>query len=139
MPEPSEEVVSRLLRQYGLLEGTDRPDLVVLDQDTEKPVAVAEVKYYSSEVNDDADALRAASDQLVRYARGYYGIEEIDGLLDYSVVALAHATNVRNPEPKPYGLPLVVDFEGIIEGQLEEWVRRITRASTPAVEIQFRT
>ena len=135
VPEPTEQVVSRLLRQYGLLEGADRPDLVVLDQDTDKPVAVAEVKYYSSEMNGDADALRAAADQLVRYARGYYGIEEIDGLLDYSVIALAHVTNVRNPNPKPFGLPLVVDFEGIIGGQLEEWVRRLARASTPAIEI----
>ena len=54
--EPSEVIVSQLLRQYGLQEGMDRPDLVVLDRDTDEAVAIVEVKYFSSSENDGADA-----------------------------------------------------------------------------------
>ncbi len=136
-PEPTEAVVSRLLKQYGLPEGSDRPDLVVLDRVTDEAVAVSEVKYFSSGESDGTDALRAAVSQVVRYARGYRDFAELDGLLDHSVVALVRADNGRNPEPKPHGVPLVVDFEGIIQGQLEGWARSLVKARAPAVAVKL--
>ena len=70
VPERSEALTADLLTRYGLSLGGDRPDLVVLDGDG-LAVAIVEVKYYSSDENDGADALRDAVGQLVRYARGY--------------------------------------------------------------------
>ena len=117
--------MSRLLKQYGLLEGADRPDLIVLDRAAHEAVAVVEVKYFASGESEGGDALRAAVNQLVRYARGYRDFEELDGLLDHSIAALVQVEAGRNPEPKPLGLPLVVDFKEIIERRLEEWSRRL--------------
>ena len=91
--EPTEEVVSYLLKQYGLLEGSARPDLVVLDRMANQVVAVSEAKYFSSDGSDDTDPLRTAVSQLVRYARGYRNFPDLDGLLDQSIVALVHTTN----------------------------------------------
>ena len=101
--EPSEELVARLLQQYGLSEGFDRPDLVVLDRESRKAVAIVEVKYFANEENYGADALRTAIEQLVRYARGYRYMEEIDDLLDHSIVALIRSEDGWMPNPKPIG------------------------------------
>ena len=131
--EPSEALVSRLLKQYGLPEGSDRPDLVVLDRDTREVVAVVEVKYFASSENDGADALRGAINQLVRYARGYREINELDGLLDHSIAALIRAEAGWSPEPKPHGLPFVVDFEGITRLKLEPWAQRLISRNALAV------
>lgn len=123
--EPSEAAVARLLKLYGLPEGADRPDLVVIDQEANEAVAVVEAKYFASGQGDGADALRAAVDQIVRYARGYRAFEALDGLLDHSIAALIRVEPGRCPEPKPYGLPQTVDFEGIVGRNLEAWARRL--------------
>ena len=136
-PEPTEAVISCLFKQYGLPQGFDRPDLVVLDRMADKAVAVSEVKYFSSGTSDGTDALRAAVNQVVRYARGYCEFAELDELLDHSVVALACMDNGWNPEPKPLGLPLVVDFMGIIQGQLNGWAQSLVKARTPAIGFQM--
>ena len=122
--EPSEEIVARLLQQYGLAEGSDRPDLVVLDRESRKAVAIVEVKYFTNEESDGADALRTATEQLVRYARGYRYLEEIDDLLDHSIVAIIRSEDSWMPNPKPIGLPLVTDFADIIGEQLNSWAGR---------------
>ena len=122
--EPSEKIVARLLQQYGLSEGSDRPDLVVLDRESRKAVAIVEVKYFANEENDGAEALRTAIEQLVRYARGYSSMEEIDDLLDHSIVALIRNDDGRMPNPKPVGLPLVTDFVEITGNQLNSWAGR---------------
>ena len=50
--EPSEALTSRLLKAYGVHEGTDRPDLVVVDNGGPGgAVAVVEVKYFNSGEN----------------------------------------------------------------------------------------
>ena len=123
--EPSEVVVSQLLRRYGLQKGPARPDLVVLNRDTCEAVAIVEVKYFSSSENEGTDALRGAIDQLVRYARGYREFEKLDGLLDHSVAALARVEVDCTPENKPHGLPLLVDFEDITQMKLDSWARRL--------------
>lgn len=122
--EPSEKIVARLLQQYGLSEGSDRPDIVVLDRESRKAVAIVEVKYFANEENDGADALRTAIEQLVRYARGYRYMEEIDDLLDHSIVALISSGDSWTPKPKPFGLPLVTDFAEITGEQLNSWAGR---------------
>lgn len=124
--EPSEAVVSHLLKMYGLFEGSDRPDLIVLERGVSaEAIAVTEVKYFTSDDSDATDSLRAAVNQLVRYSRGYRNIEDIDAILDHSIVALAHAESARVPETKPYGLPLLVDFGGITRLDLEQWAQRL--------------
>lgn len=131
--EPSEALTAKLLEQYGLPAGADRPDLVVLDAAAGEAVAVIEVKYFSSMVSDGADALRGAVGQLVRYARGYRTLEHIDGLLDHSIAAVIRREAGRMPDPKPYGLPMIVDFEGIMQRGLEPWARRLVEAANAGV------
>ncbi len=123
LAEPSEAITAKLLDQYGLSLGADRPDLVVLDGDGEA-VSIVEVKYSSNEENDGADALRSAISQLVRYARGYR-MAQIEDLLDYSTVAVIRHEAGCVPDPKPYGLPLIVDLEGIMQRRLEPWAHRL--------------
>ena len=126
--EPSEAIIAKLLDQYGLPLGADRPDLVVLNADGDA-VSIVEVKYFSNEESDGADVLRAAVGQLVRYTRGYRRpIAQTKDLLDHSIVAVIRHRAGRVPEPKPYGLPLIVDFEGIMQSRLESWARRVVAA-----------
>ena len=125
--EPSEAMTEKLLDQYGLSLGADRPDLVVLDADGEA-VSIVEVKYFSNEESDGADAVRDAIGQLVRYTRGYRPMAQIVDLLDHSIVAVIRHEAGRVPDPKPYGLPSIVDFEGIMQRRLEPWARRLVAA-----------
>ncbi len=131
-PEPSELATSRLLEQYGLSLGADRPDLVVLHRGQRKAVAVVEVKYFATGENNGSDALRAAVAQLVRYARGYRSMHDLPGLLDHSMAAMIAVGSNRTPSPRPYGLPRVVDFADIKELELNDWARQlITATETP--------
>ena len=127
LAELSEAITAKLLEQYGLSLGADRPDLVVLDADGEA-VSIVEVKYFSNEENDGADALRGAIGQLVRYTRGYRPMAQIEDLLDHSIVAVIRHDAGRVPDPKPYGLPLIVDFEGMMQRRLEPWAHRLVAA-----------
>ena len=126
-PEPSEALTAELLGRYGLSLGADRPDLVVLDGDG-TAVAIVEAKYFSSEENDGADALRGAVGQLVRYARGYRLMPQVDDILEHSMVAVSRHEAGKVPEPKPYGLPVIVDFEGLVQRRLEPWARRLVES-----------
>ena len=125
--EPSELMTAKLLDHYGLPLGADRPDLVVLDADG-KAVSIVEVKYFSNEESDGTDALRDAIGQLVRYTRGYRPMAQLEDLLDHSIVALIRHEADRVPDPRPYGLPLIVDLEGILQGRLETWACRLIAA-----------
>ena len=127
VPEPSEELTGKLLKLYGLTSGADRPDLVVLDSEGEV-VSVVEVKYSSNRESDGADSLRSAVGQLVRYSRGYRQMALIEKLLDHSIVAVSRHGTGRVPAPKPFGLPLVVDFEDILQHHLKYWAHRLVAA-----------
>ena len=127
--QPAEEVVSKLLSYYGIFRGPDRPDLVVRNRSSNEVVSITEVKYFDSETNDGTDALRAATSQIVRYARGYRDFERLDELLNHSIIALIRISNGRSTKPRPYGVPIVVDFEGILQRELEPWARDLVKAS----------
>ena len=137
-PGRTEELVAKMLKEYGFSEGYDRPDLVVIDRRTEDVVAVVEVKYSSRDKKSAAPMLRAAVGQLARYAQGYRRPLEEEQLLDHSIAALSQSDRDRNPEPKPYGLPLVVDFDSIVSGRLDSWARRLVREQETAFAGELR-
>ena len=124
--EPSETRTSTLLQAYGILEGTDRPDLVVTDEHVPgEAIAVVEVKYYSSGDNDGVESVRAAAAQLVRYARGYREMKNIETILDHSIIGLARIEGNLKSKEKPYGIPLLIDFDAITNEALVQWARRL--------------
>ena len=127
VPEPSEVLTRKLLKLYGLASGADRPDLVVLDSEGEV-VSLVEVKYSSNRESDGADSLRSAVSQLVRYSRGYRQMALIEKLLDHSIVAVSRHETERAPVPKPVGLPLIVDFNDILQHHLSNWAQRLVEA-----------
>jgi hypothetical protein len=119
-PEPAEQIVQSILSTYGLQASSDRPDLVVADMEAGKVVAVIEVKFFGGEAEDRMDRVRAATEQLVRYSRGYRPLATISELLDRSVIALI-SNAVEIPSPRPVGVPIIVDFEDIRQGRLSAW------------------
>ncbi len=126
--EPSEEATKRIWQHYAMPDGSDRPDLVVLDPDGQA-VSVVEVKYFDVERNDGTDAIRSALTQLVRYCRGYRSVPEINQILDVSVVAVIDRGTTSVPVPKPFGVPLLVDFNGIVQRDLDSWAKHVVTAS----------
>lgn len=125
--ELSEKILLRLFEQYGFKQGLGRPDLVILSQAASKAVAVVEVKYFKNKEDNGEGNLKGALSQIVRYARGYRDPDNLDDILDHSIVALAYFGSRWNPDPKPYGLPLVVDFDGILRNHLNEWACRLPK------------
>ena len=121
--EPSELVVQAVLAGFGLRPDADRPDLVVVDEASERVVAVVEAKYFAAAGDDAWDRLRDATHQVVRYGRGYRPLNEIDDLLARSVIAL-----VRKPQ-LPLDLssttPFVFDFEDMQADGLAGWAAAI--------------
>lgn len=117
--EPSEERLERLLGAYGMKLSTDRPDLVIVDQDAQKARGIVEVKYLAG---DTANArFREAAGQVVRYARGYVPEPEIDDLVRASLIALSNDPPALLDEYA--AAPRAVDFAGLTDGRLNAWVR----------------
>lgn len=122
--EPSELVVRRILDVYGMSAASDRPDLVVVDDERNAVAAVIEVKYLTAE--DASDRVRSAVTQLVRYARLYHPIDETGPLLGRSLVAVSQGLDgLAIPEPVPDATPMIYDFAAIQRGQLAAWVERL--------------
>jgi len=67
--EPSESATSEILNAYGFNFGVDRPDLIVVDRQTDQVAAIVEAKYLLGDTM--AARFRDAVEQVVRYARGY--------------------------------------------------------------------
>ena len=85
--EPSELRLEAVLAAYELELSTDRPDLVIVDEEARTVAAIVEVKYL---VGDTASArFREAAAQVVRYARGYTSLTEVDSLIRRSMIALS--------------------------------------------------
>ena len=123
--EPSEALVEKIIEEYGLQAGSDRPDIVVYDNLEKKIVAVFEVKFFTDEQSSGADALRLAVSQVVRYSRGYHPTDTIDELLDNSGIALIRSEFGIKPEDKPYGVPWVMNFDDFTEQRLAPWAQKV--------------
>ncbi len=131
LPEPSEAAIAGILSAYGFRASSDRPDVVVLDDDSGEAVAVLEAKFFV--LGDSADAFRDAVSQVVRYARGYREPSALDDLLGTSVVALLDRGGLAPlPAPHPDGMPWLVDLAGLTRQGLEGWAARCVGASALA-------
>lgn len=125
--EPSEHRLQRLLAAYGMKLTSDRPDLVIVDQETKKACGIVEVKYLAG---DTANArFREAAGQVIRYARGYVPESGIDDLVRASLIALSNAPpTLRDGRA---AAPRAVDFEGLTDGRLNAWVRERLLPTVP--------
>lgn len=129
--EPSEAKVTQILNALGMNAGWDRPDVVVVNDGTEQVVAIAEVKYFTGESNDGRGAIRAAIDQLVRYARGYRKESDWDDLLVHSL-AVPVLCGTSLTESQTFGVPWIFDFNSIQTQALDRWSRALNAASIPS-------
>lgn len=119
--EPSELITRDVLRAYGLSIGADRPDLIVVDQESGTVAAVIEVKYLAG---DTANArFREAVDQVVRYARGYAELGRTGPLISRSLVALSQGAPALIDSVAE--VPASIDFEGIRRTELSAWAQRL--------------
>jgi len=120
--EPSELATRAVLKDYGIGIGTERPDLIIVDRESDMVVSVVEVKYIAG---DTATArFREAVDQVVRYGRSYASDEERDALLSRSLVALSRNAPVRVRHAAP--APFAIDFEMLRQPHgLDAWAARV--------------
>ena len=100
--------------------GWDRPDVVIVDDDTKVVVSVIEVKYFANSSNDGKSAVRAAVEQIVRYARGYTKNIEDHHLLSNSIIAPIRFQG-EGTQSHSLGIPNVIDMEAIEGGALNHW------------------
>lgn len=124
-PEPSEAVTDRILDAYGMRPDADRPDVIIADLEAGRVVSVIEVKYFNGSGEDAWDRLRDATSQVVRYSRGYRNMDDLDGLLSLSLIALVRRPIL--PAVATAGVPEVVSFGDLTERRLEGWAHRLTQ------------
>jgi len=123
--EPSELHLEVALAAYGMAAAADRPDLVVVDHESQNVAAIVEVKYLAG---DTANArFREAAGQIVRYGRGYSEEADLPHLIRRSLIALSREAPLLIDETAD--APRAVDFAGILDGRLKQWVRERLLAS----------
>lgn len=117
--EPSEARLEAALEAYGMSLGSDRPDIVVVDEKAGTVAAIVEVKYLAGDTA--AVRFREAVAQVVRYARGYTNPASVGNLVNRSLIALS----INAPSTVSSATPTVwsVDFPAIRQGALRVWVR----------------
>ncbi len=119
--EPSEVMLKDALHAYGLSLSTERPDVLIIDEDAGQVKAIVEVKYVAGD--SGPSRFREAVGQIVRYARCYAresaGIEE---LIRKSLVALTIDAPVRGDNEMV--APSALDFRSLKTGSLRGWVRQ---------------
>ena len=120
-PEPSERVLAAMLAAYGMAEGAERPDLVVVDQQQHRVAAIIEVKLLHGDTRDAR--FREAMGQIVRYARGYATGAEYDALLSRSLVALSDR-GALSSGPSP-NAPQCAGFADLRSDGLGAWAARL--------------
>lgn len=121
--EASEVRTKTVLEAYGIAQGTDRPDLLVLDTMAGRVAAVVEVKYLTGDTA--AARFREAVDQITRYSRGYAAGPALEDLIGCSLVVMSEG--VPELQKPGVGIPAALDFEAITQGQLQPWVRKLVR------------
>lgn len=117
--DKSEKMLEQILCAYDMTIGADRPDLVVLDEETRKVVGIIEVKYLESEDNV-GNRFRQAASQIVRYARLYSPDDQVEDLISRSLIALNIGTRSLGDESA--AVPRFVNFHDIQNERLNEWV-----------------
>ena len=120
-PEPSEAALAELLAAYGMKEGAERPDLVVVDRAKERVAAIVEVKLLRGDTRDVR--FREAMGQIVRYARGYATGTQYEGLLARSLVALSDRGAL--PTGPSTQVPMCAGFTDLRDSGLREWAGRL--------------
>jgi hypothetical protein len=123
-PEPSEQRVERLLGAYRVRAGGDRPDVIVVDRDMERPVAIAEAKYVSGEFSTWENAMREAAAQVVRYSRGFVDSISQDELLRNSILAISTISQ-ETTAITPQNEPVAFNQYQLLQGDLSRWTSRI--------------
>lgn len=119
--EPSEVVTREILAAFNLSIGSDRPDLVIVDQDAQQVVSIIEVKYVAGDTS--SGRFREAVDQVVRYARGYAPTGATGPILARSLVAISRDAPALADLTAE--VPGSVDFDGIRRNELAAWASRL--------------
>lgn len=120
LAEPSEQIANDILEAYGLSAASDRPDIVIVDRVEGVVAAIIEAKYLTGE--DASDRIRAATYQLVRYARGYRDMAAVAPLLEQCLIAVSQGIPQRaQVSPSLTGVPMIVDFADIRQKALADW------------------
>ncbi len=97
----------------------ERPDLVVVDTDAGRTVAIVEVKYFAGDTGNAR--FREAAAQIVRYARGFCDEGDLPTLIRRSLIALSREAPRMVYESAV--APRSVDFAAIAAGKVQNWVR----------------
>ncbi len=115
--EPSEAISANILKSYGLNSSTDRPDLLVIDEEYQVLVSIVEVKYHAGD--NPVARFREAVNQIVRYSRGYEGQQDL--ILNRSAIAM----NVGGLIKKDFTIPspFFFSFDDIVKNQLVTWIQ----------------
>lgn len=125
-PEPSEQRAGVALAAYGMSQSTERPDLVIVDEEAGRVLAIVEVKYLAG---DTASArFREALNQIVRYARGYGSAADINDLIGRSLIALSSDAPELLDMAAP--APMAFDFPAMRKAGFSPWVRSRLLASS---------
>jgi hypothetical protein len=98
---------------------TERPDLVVVDTEARRAVAIVEVKYLAGDTGNAR--FREAAAQIVRYARGFCDESDLPALIRRSLIALSREAPPMIDESAV--APRSVDFAAIVAGEVRNWVR----------------
>ena len=117
--EPSEVRFDEILTGYGMSSSKERPDLVVVDTDAGRTVAIVEVKYFAGDTGNAR--FREAAAQIVRYARGFCDEGDLPTLIRRSLIALSREAPRMVYESAV--APRSVDFAAIAAGKVQNWVR----------------
>lgn len=117
--EPSEKRLKFALSAYDMTIGDDRPDLVIVDERTGSALAIVEVKYVAGDIV--TSRFREGLSQIVRYARGYADNGGISSLIQRSLIVTSLGTRPIVKANKT--APRWVDFQGILGGSLNCWIR----------------
>ena len=117
-PEPSERRTRDALEAYNMQATSNRPDLVLINEETAYIVAIIEIKYLAGDTA--GTRFREAMDQIVRYARGYADGADMGALVRRSLIAM----NTGAPRLRDLSAtaPSSVDFAAMQTGGLTSWV-----------------
>jgi hypothetical protein len=115
--EPSEQKVQDILSSFNLALASDRPDLVVVDSQSQEPVAIIEVKLHAGD-NPTAQ-FRDGIAQIVRYSRGYAPPQA--DLLERSMLVMN--TDVPTRAAAAIGTPDAFSFAALTQPAFADWIR----------------